>query len=320
MKHIGLLTSGGDAPGMNAAIRAVVRSAIYNGLKVTGIERGYAGLLCEELRPMDLASVGGIINRGGTILQSSRSPEFRTSEGQKKAVDILKRNGIDGLIVIGGDGSFHGADVLYREWGVPTVGIPGSIDNDIACTDYSIGFDTAVNTALDIIDKLRDTADSHERIFVVEVMGREKGCIALQVGLSGGAEAILMPEVDYSLEKIAQRLRAGYKRGKLSSIIVVAEGACSAVEVASGIGKLTGFETRVSVLGHVQRGGSPTALDRILASRFGAAAVTALMNGDYGCMVGIISDQVVCNKLNCAWEQEKKIDIADYHLAEILAI
>jgi 6-phosphofructokinase 1 len=320
VKHIGLLTSGGDAPGMNAAIRAVVRSAIYNGLKVMGIERGYAGLLCREMRPMNLASVGGIINRGGTILQSSRSPEFRTPEGQKKAVDILRSNNIDGLVVIGGDGSFHGADALYRNWGFPTIGIPGSIDNDISCTDYSIGFDTAVNTALEIIDKLRDTADSHERIFVVEVMGREKGCIALEVGLSGGAEAILLPEMEYCPEKIAQRLRAGYKRGKLSSIIVVAEGACSAVKVASEIGKLTGFETRVSVLGHVQRGGSPTALDRILSSRFGAAAVNGLINGDHGCMVGIISDKIVYSKLNKAWEHEEKINMDDYHLAEMLAI
>ncbi|HOJ21131.1 MAG TPA: ATP-dependent 6-phosphofructokinase, partial [Armatimonadota bacterium] len=225
MKRIGVLTSGGDASGMNACIRSVVRTAISRNVEVIGIRRGYDGLIRGDVFPMDAASVGGILNQGGTILLTARSKEFMTREGQEKAVATLKRHGIEGLIVIGGEGSFHGARVLGTEWGVPVVGVPATIDNDIAGTDFSIGFDTAVNVALEAIDKIRDTAASHERIFVIEVMGRSVGFIALEVGLAGGAEAILIPEVPYDLDTVCKRIASGRARGKISSIVVVAEGA-----------------------------------------------------------------------------------------------
>ncbi|MCC6442043.1 MAG: 6-phosphofructokinase [Armatimonadetes bacterium] len=305
---------------MNAAIRAVVRTAIYHGAEACGIRRGYQGLIEGDVRPLPVESVSGIINRGGTILLTARSQEFMTEDGQRKASDTLARHGIEGLVVIGGDGSYRGAKVLSEKWSVPTIGVPGSIDNDIAGTDCTIGFSTAVNTALDAIDKIRDTAHSHERIFVVEVMGRARGAIALEVGLAGGAEAILIPELPYSIEKVNQKIIAGGQRGKKSCIIVVAEGAARGEQVAAEIEKGTGYQTRVTVLGHVQRGGSPASLDRVLASQLGSAAVNLLMQGQSGKMVGVSGHHVTVNDLEYAWTAPFDTDRRFLDLAEILSI
>lgn len=320
MKRIGVLTSGGDAPGMNAAIRSIVRNAIYNGLEVMGIERGYAGLISGDVKRMNLASVSGIINRGGTILRTARCEEFKSKEGRIKASEVIKKNKIDGMIVIGGEGSFHGAKLLDEEWDIPTIGVPGSIDNDINGTDYSIGYDTAVNTALEAVDKIRDTATSHERLFVIEVMGRTKGFIALAVGLGGGAEAILIPEMQYDIEDMCGKLKEGKRRGKVSSIIVVAEGAGSAMYIGDQISRRTDFDVRVSILGHLQRGGAPTALDREIASRLGAAAAEQIIAKKRKKMVGIVANKVVVSDIEDAWKIEKKIDMEIYKLANILAI
>lgn len=257
MKRIGVLTSGGDAPGMNAAIRAVVRKAIYHDLEVYGIYGGYSGLLKGKIERLGLGSVGDIIHRGGTILFTARCEEFKTKEGQLAGIDQLKKAGIEGLVVIGGDGSYRGAKAL-TEYGFPCVGVPGTIDNDIPGTQFTIGFDTSLNTAIDAIDKIRDTATSHERTFVIEVMGRNAGDIALWSGLAGGAETILIPEENYDIKEICQRLLKSHERGKKYSIIVVAEGAASGIELGKQIKELTNFDTRVSVLGHIQRGGTPT--------------------------------------------------------------
>lgn len=265
MKRIGVLTSGGDSPGMNAAIRAVVRKAIFHGLEVYGVYNGYAGLISGKIEKLELGSVGDIIHRGGTKLYTARCEEFKTLEGQKKGIEQLKKHGIEGLVVIGGDGSYMGAKKL-TEHGFPCVGVPGTIDNDIPGTDFTIGFDTALNTVIDAIDKIRDTATSHERTYVIEVMGRHAGDIALWSGLAGGAESILIPEAGFEMDDIIGRLKRGHERGKKHSIIIVAEGVGSGVEIGKRIEELTQFETRVSVLGHIQRGGSPTAFDRVLAS------------------------------------------------------
>ena len=278
MKRIGVLTSGGDSPGMNAAIRAVVRKAIYHGVEVFGIYHGYAGLIAGKIKKLEVGDVGDIIHRGGTILYTARCPEFKTEEGQLKGIEQLKKHGIEGLVVIGGDGSYQGAKKL-TEHGFPCVGVPGTIDNDIPGTDFTIGFDTALNTVIDAIDKIRDTATSHERTYVIEVMGRDAGDIALWSGLAGGAESILIPEADYDMDDIIARLKHGHERGKKHSIIIVAEGVGSGVEFGKKIQEATGFETRVTVLGHVQRGGSPTAFVRVLASRLGARAVELLLEG-----------------------------------------
>jgi len=320
MKRIGVLTSGGDAPGMNAAIRAVVRTAIFRGAQVYGIVRGFQGLIEGQIREMPVGSVSGIINLGGTILLTARSKEFMAREGQQKAKETLERHGVEGLVVIGGDGSYRGAKVLAEEWDVPTIGVPGSIDNDIAGTDYTIGFHTAVNTALEAIDKIRDTAHSHERIALVEVMGRAKGAIALEVGLGGGAEAILIPEAPFQIEKICQKILAGVQRGKRSCIIVVAEGAARAADVARKIREITGLDPRVTVLGYVQRGGSPTSLDRVLASRLGAAAVDLLLSGESNKMVGVAGHEVVVHDLEYAWTGTATFDLSYLDLAEILSI
>ncbi len=322
MEKIGILTSGGDCSGMNAAIRAVVRCAIYHGLSVSGIKRGFEGLIQNQLVEMDLSSVGGIINHGGTILETARCLEFKTEAGIKKAVDTLKKHRIEGLVVIGGDGSFRGAHELSAKWSVPTIGVPATIDNDIAGTDYAIGFDTAVNTALQAVDKIRDTASSLRRLFVVEVMGRQAGFIALETGLAGGAEEVLIPEKDTDLEKMCKKIVKGYQRGKRSSIIIVAEGNESggAFRIAQQIGDRTGFEVRVSVLGHQQRGGSPTALDRVLASRLGAAAVEQLVKGNTDKMVGIISNRVEVSNLDYAWRFQKQTNLSLLRLIEILSI
>ena len=282
--RIGVLTSGGDAPGMNAAIRAVTRKAIYHGLEVVGIQRGFWGLLNESYRELKLGSVADIIQRGGTLLQTSRSEEFKTPEGQQKALEFLQKIGVTGLVVIGGDGSFKGAQALYEQ-GLNTVGVPGTIDNDIWGSERTIGFDTAVNTVTDAINKLRDTATAHERIYVVEVMGRHSGAIALMAGLAGGAETILLPEVPLDYEAVCSKLQRGIARGKRHSILLVAEGVASGAEVAENIRCILNMEVRVTVLGHLQRGGTPTAFDRVLASTMGAEAVDVLRRGEGGKVV-----------------------------------
>lgn len=292
MKHIGVLTSGGDAPGMNAAIRSVVRSAIARRVEVSGIMRGYSGLLNDDIQPLSHRSVSNIINRGGTILKTSRSPEFMTKEGQKRAVEVLQRRGIEGLVVIGGDGSYRGALVLSKDWGIPCIGIPGTIDNDLNGTDRTLGSDTAVETALDAIDKIKDTVNSMERIFVVELMGRHCGYLALKAALAGGAEQVLIPEVKFDIADVCREITEGYIRGKASWIIVVAEGAAKAADLAKKITEMTDLETRVVVLGHIQRGGCPTVEDRVLGSLFGAAAVDLLIKGESGLAVGVQSDKI----------------------------
>ncbi|OYT49204.1 6-phosphofructokinase [Candidatus Bathyarchaeota archaeon ex4484_231] len=319
MKKIGVVTAGGDAPGMNAAIRSVVRSAIYNGLKVVGFERGYAGLIEGQIRHMGPRSVSGIINLGGTILKTVRCREIKTPEGIEKAVEVLKTTGVDGLITIGGDGTFRGASELYKASGTPMIGIPATIDNDVAGTDTTIGFDTAVNTALSAIDKIRDTATSHERIFVVEVMGRKRGFLALEVGFAGGAEVILVPEIKFDADKICERLIRAREEGKTSEIIVMAEGVGNSRQVADWIAKRTGYEVRLTVLGYIQRGGVPTARSRALASEFGHHAVELLLSGEKKRMVGIRKGEITSIDLDRSWKEEKKLDLKRHKLAEILS-
>lgn len=319
MRKLAVLTSGGDAPGMNAAVRAVVRTGIYYGLKVYGIERGFAGLINgEPMRRMELGSVADIVHRGGTVLLTARAPEFKDPAVQDHAARRLLAAGVDGLVVIGGDGSFRGA-VALAERGLKVAGVPGTIDNDIPGTETTIGFDTAVNTAVDAINRLRDTATSHERIFVIEVMGRETGYIALAAGLAGGAESILIPEVDMDLEEVCRRLMRGIQRGKLHSIIVVAEGAAGAYRVAEEIRNRTGLDTRVTVLGHLQRGGSPSAADRVLASRLGAAAVELLREGKSCFMAGIQAGEVAAVPLEEVFTAGKPFPMRLYELARILS-
>ena len=319
MKTIGILTSGGDAPGMNAAIRAVVRSAIYYGCKVYVINRGYKGLLEEDLVEMNLSSVGDIIHRGGTILKSSRCEEFKTEEGRLKGVKVLKKYKIDCLVVIGGDGSFNGAQKL-SELGFPAIGIPGTIDNDLAYTDYTIGFDTAMNTVADAISKIRDTSSSHERVNIVEVMGRHCGDLALYSGLAGGAETIIVPEVDFKIEDICNRLKTTQKRGKRHSIIVLAEGVGNANDLGKEIIKVTGADLRVTVLGHVQRGGCPSVFDRILASRMGVRAVELLLDGKSAKVVGVKDNKIIDMDINEALSMTRSFDKETYEMAKILSI
>jgi len=319
MKTIGVLTSGGDAPGMNAAIRAVVRTAIYNNIRVLGVYKGYNGLINGEIKEMDLASVGDIIHRGGTILHTARCEEMKTPEGQKKAINVIKVFGIEGLVVIGGDGSFRGAQVLSKA-GIPTVGIPGTIDNDIGCTDYTIGFDTAVNTVLDAINKIRDTVTSHERANIIEVMGRDAGDIALYSGIGGGAENIIVPEVELDMEDLCQRLIQGRNRGKRSHIIILAEGVGQGYKLGKEIEAKTGIETRVTVLGHIQRGGSPTAFDRLLASRMGAHAVKLLSQGIGNRVVCIRDNKIVDYDIEEALAMQRKFDMELYELSKVLSI
>ncbi len=314
-----MLTSGGDAPGMNAAIRAVVRKAIYHKKNIKGVMRGYHGIINGEIINLHLGSVADIIHRGGTILHTARCEEFLQPEGRKKAVEQLEKANIDGLVVIGGDGSFRGANMLHK-LGIPTIGIPATIDNDIACTDATIGLDTAVNTAVDAINKVRDTATSHERIFIIEVMGRNRGDIALMAGIAGGAESILIPEKQVDVEAVANKIERGRKRGKLHSIIVLAEGAGNAIEIGKEITRLTQLETRYTILGHIQRGGSPTAYDRMLASRMGAEAVELLLKGESGKMVGIQCNKIVNHEIDYALNLKKPLDLDLVELAGILAI
>lgn len=320
VQRIAVLTSGGDSPGMNAAIRAVVRKAIYHGLEVIGIQRGFSGFIDADMGPMNLGSVADIIHRGGTILLSARSERFKTPAGRALAYENVKRFGIQGLVVIGGDGSFKGALAFHREYLLPVVGVPGTIDNDLAGTEYCIGFDTAINTVVEAINKIRDTATSHERTFILEVMGRKSGSIALMSGLAGGAESILIPELPYSIHDVCEKLNRGYRRGKLHSIIIVAEGAGSATEVGCQIREQTGLETKVIILGHLQRGGSPTAFDRVLASTMGAKAVELLMSGSKLQMVGMTAGQVVAAPLEVALEAGHRVDLGTYNLAGILSI
>ncbi|WP_438311461.1 6-phosphofructokinase [Sporosarcina sp. FA9] len=319
MKKIAVLTSGGDAPGMNAAVRAVVRKSIYEGLEVAGVLNGYQGLIEGKIELLQLGSVGDIIQRGGTILRSARSPEFRTLEGRQKAVKQIKLHGIEGLVVIGGDGSFMGALELTL-LGIPCVCVPATIDNDINGTQFTIGFDTALNTVIEAIDKIRDTATSHERTFIVEVMGRDAGDLALWAGLAGGAETILIPEEKFDAMDLIKRLKSGTGRGKKHSIIIVAEGVMSANELADILKEKANIETRVSILGHIQRGGSPSARDRVIASQYGARAVEVLMEGRSGVAVGMRNHLVIDYNLQEVFEGLHELDMSMYKLSKELSI
>ena len=320
MKTIGVLTSGGDAPGMNAAIRAVVRAGCENGFRVMGIRRGYNGLMYGDMYEMNLRSVSNIINRGGTILYSARSPEFKTEEGLQKAIDVCKQMDMQGVVVIGGDGSFRGArDLSLR--GVPCVGIPGTIDNDIACSDYTIGYDTAMNTVMDNVDRLRDTSESHDRCSVVEVMGRRAGYIALNSGIACGATTILIPEVDFDFEKdVIDRMRRTQKTGKRHFIIIVAEGIGGVNEMAKRIQEETGVESRATILGHVQRGGSPTVRDRVVGSTMGCRAVELLKQGIGNRVIALQKGELVDYDIFEALNMTKTIDLDLYKLAHEISI
>ena len=320
MQRIAVMTSGGDAPGMNAAVRAVVRKAIYHGIEVIGINRGYNGFIEGDMWPMNLGSVADIIHRGGTILHTARSEEFTTPEGRAKAYENVIRFGVEGLVVIGGDGSFKGAQLFHKEHGIAVVGIPGTIDNDIPGTDYTIGFDTCVNNVVDAINKIRDTATSHERTFIIEVMGRHAGFIALSAGLAGGAETIIIPEAPHDINEICKKLMRGVKRGKLHSIILVAEGATSGLEVGKKIKEITGYDTRVTILGHLQRGGIPSAYDRLTASRMGAKAVDVLRSGNTNRVIGIRAGEIVDYDLDEVFTRKKQIDKEFLELANVLSI
>ncbi|MBO0938890.1 6-phosphofructokinase [Fibrella sp. HMF5335] len=324
MKRIAVFTSGGDAPGMNACIRAVVRGAVYHGIEVFGIRRGYNGMINGDIFQMTSHSVSNIVQRGGTILKSARSKEFMTPEGRAKAHEQLQKFGIEGLVAIGGNGTFTGATLFYDEYGIPTVGAPGTIDNDLYGTDYTIGFDTAVNTALEAIDKIRDTADSHDRIFIIEVMGRDSGYIAIQSGIAGGAEMVMVPEVLTPISEVVNTLKQGFVRSKSSSIVVVAEGEeeGSAVEVAEKISKLIDEELdmRVTTLGHIQRGGIPTAYDRILASRLGLGALEGLMNGEKNVMAGVINNELVYTPFRDTIRLPKPISEDLLRMVKILSV
>ncbi len=319
IRKIAILTSGGDAPGMNAAIRAVVRMALHNGLEVMGVRRGYAGLINGELFRMDRHSVSDIIQRGGTILRTARCEEFKKEEVRQKAANILKAYGVDALIVIGGDGSFTGAKLLSK-LGVATVGLPGTIDNDLSYTDCTIGFDTALNTVHDAINKLRDTSTSHERVSVIEVMGRHCGDIALYSGLAGGAEAIIVPEKDFDKEALIRTILDGKNNGKMHNIIVLAEGVGGANELAAFIQDIAGLETRATILGHIQRGGSPTVSDIVLASRLGAKAVEILIEGKSARVVGIRDNKIIDEDIDEALAMERKFDNELYEVARILSL
>lgn len=318
IKKIGLLTSGGDAPGMNAAIRSVVRYAIYNKLELAGILRGYSGLINDEVKPLDHRSVSNIVNLGGTILKTARCPEFKTKEAQAQAVQTIKKHNLDALIVIGGNGTHKGANELSKNWQIPLVGIASTIDNDLNGIDYTLGFDTAINTAIESVDKIRNTATSMERIFIVEVMGRDSGLIALQVALAGGAEEVLIPEKKFDFSSLCHDIVNGNLKGKISWIIIVAEGAGSAQEIGNKIHELTDLDVRVIVLGHIQRGGFPTARDRIFAARAGVEAVDLVLKNNFGKTVGMKGEDLITVDINSAI-QEKKIDADNlYRIVRIL--
>ena len=322
MKTIAVFTSGGDSPGMNACIRAAVRTAVHHGIEVYGIMHGYQGMIEDQFKLLGSHEVGNILQHGGTILKSSRSKEFRTKEGREKAFQNLQKRGIEGVIAIGGDGTFAGAKVFTEEHHIPFVGLPGTIDNDLIGTDYTIGYDTALNNVIDAVDKIKDTAASHDRLFFVEVMGKDAGFIALRSGIGVGAAAILIPEVHIDLDALINNLEAAYSRKKSSSIIIVAEGddAGGAYTIAEKVVEaLPQYDTRVSILGHQQRGGSPSALDRMLASRLGNEAVNALMNGKYSVMAGIVNKDVVYTPFDQAIKHHDKVNTDFLKLADILA-
>ncbi len=324
ISKIGVFTSGGDAPGMNAAIRAVVRGSIYYQKEVFGIIHGYEGMIEGEIEKLDARSVGNILQRGGTILKSARSENFRNKEGRKKAYESLKKNGIDGLVAIGGDGTFTGLHRFYEEFGIPSICVPGTIDNDIAGTDYTIGYDTATNTAVEAIDRIRDTALSHNRLFFIEVMGRHSGYIALNSGIAGGAAAIIIPEQDISFDELYTLLDEGGETSKKSNLVVVAEGSKigGATELAKMVAARSNyFDIKVTILGHLQRGGAPTYFDRVLASRMGVAAVEGLLNGEKDSMVGILNNKIVFNQFAAIMNgQHHEIDQESLRLAKILSI
>ncbi len=320
--RVGVMTSGGDSPGMNAAIRAVVRTSIYNGLEVFGIMRGYAGLIDNEIFQMDSRSVANILQRGGTILKTSRSDDFMTPEGRQVAYENLKEKGIDGLVIIGGDGSFKGAQVFSSEFDIPCIGLPGTIDKDIAGTDKTIGFDTAVNTAVEAIDKIRDTMDAHDRLFIVEVMGRDAGYIALHSGIATGAENIIIPETKTDIDLLIASLTNNEKRKKLVNLIVVAEGGDfgDANELGAIIRKrIPKAEIRVCILGHIQRGGSPSCEDRLIASHMGYYAVESLLIGRYNVMVGVVNNKISYTPLDKAVKEKQKIGQEWMKIVKILA-
>ena len=320
MKSIAVLTSGGDAPGMNPAVRAVVRTACQRGIKVYGVDRGYTGLINGDIHEMNLRSVSDIITRGGKILYSARCPELKTEEGLQKAVSTCKKFGIDGMVIIGGDGSFRGArDLSLR--GIPCIGLPGTIDNDISCTDYTIGYDTCLNTIVQMVDRIRDTSESHDRCTVVEVMGRGAGYLALEAGIAVGATSIIVPEVEYDIERdVIARIREFQKTGKKHFIVIVAEGVGGTAEIAKKIEAETGVESRATILGHVQRGGSPTARDRIMASQMGSRAVDLLTQGIGNRVIGIRDNKIVDFDIFEALKMTKTIDMKDYELAHEISI
>ncbi len=322
IKKIALLTSGGDAPGMNAAIRAVVRTAIFYQLEVVGIMRGYQGLIEGDFVPMESKSVSKIINLGGTILHTSRCPEFKDIEVRRAAVEGLEAEGVDALVVIGGDGSFRGANDIFKDFGFPVVGIPATIDNDIFGTDFTLGFDTAINTAMDAIDKIRDTAHSHDMVFFVEVMGRDAGFIALHTGIATGSEVTLIPEIQKDIDSLVDYLKIGRRKNKTSGIVVVAEGGHlgSAADVAAAVKeRIPSYEVRVTTLGHIQRGGSPTCSDRVLASIYGYEAVCALLDGQSGVMIGRVNGKTVYTPFDDAISKHNAIDRSWYEITKILS-
>jgi 6-phosphofructokinase 1 len=323
MKKIAVFTSGGDSPGMNACIRAVVRTSIYHGLEIYGIRHGYNGMIKGEIIKMDSSSVSNTIQKGGTILKSARSSEFMETEGRKKAFEQLQKFGIDGVVAIGGNGTFTGANLFSQEFGIPFIGAPGTIDNDLYGTDYTIGYDTAVNTALDAIDKIRDTADSHERVFFVEVMGRDSGYIAMPCAIGGGAEIVMIPETTTTIETVIDTLQNGWKRFKTSFIIIVAEGdeEGHATDIAEKVRvALPQMDARVTVIGHIQRGGSPTAADRLLASQIGIGAVEGLMNGKKNVMAGVVNQKVVYTPFIDTITKKKLINAKFMKMVEILSV
>ena len=321
MKKIAVLTSGGDAPGMNACIRSVVRAGIYHGIEVAGVVRGYDGMMSGSFTPMNRRSVSNIIQKGGTILKSARSEEFRTKEGRAKAYKQLRDNGIEGLVVIGGNGTCTGARLYYEEHGFPVIGAPGTIDNDLYGSDFTIGYDTAVNTALDAIDKIRDTADAHDRVFFIEVMGRDTGYIAVRSAIGGGAEMAIIPEKETPNEEVLKKLKEGAEISKVSNIIIVAEGHTpgKANELATMVkSEIPSIDTKVSTLGHIQRGGAPTAADRVLASRLGIGAVEGLMAGQKDVMVGVINHDMVYTPLEDAITKQKPVNPELVRVVEVL--
>ncbi len=319
MKRIGILTSGGDCPGMNAAIRSVVRTCLYEGVIPYGVESGYKGLIEGRIKALETRDVANTIQKGGTFLRSARSMEFKTPEGQKQAVANIEKHGIEGLVIIGGDGSLTGANELFSKHGIPVVGLPGSIDNDIYGTDLSIGVDTALNTIVRSIDMINDTASSHDRTFLIEVMGRRCGYLAITAAITAGAEAVLIPEVKYNLEEMIDKIRQRYAAGKTRSIVIVAEGVGSAYDFGKAFALIGGFDTRITVLGHLQRGGSPTHFDRMLATRLGMAAVKQLQSGEYGVMMGLQNTRIAPAPLSDVLTKKKILDPNLLEMADVLS-